>query len=415
MNTRTDSRTANPALSRRDLFHTVGGVALASAVHIGTARASATHLPVAKPEDIGIDSKRLKVAFDLLDKWTAGREPLVPGGAILVGRRGKIVPPHLSGRQGPEANDPPIRKDAMFLLASITKPIVYNAAMMLVERGQLNLTDPVIRYVPEFKANGKESTLVGHLFTHTSGLPDMLENNAELRKKHAPLQTFLDAAAKETKPLFKPGTKLSYQSMGTAVVAEIIQRLSERPIAEFLKKEIFDPLGLKSTALGSKGFDRDRLVRVQVPDYQEPEFSWNSKYWQELGAPWGGMFSTPEDFAVICQLMLSGGAVNGVRLLAPATVRMMTTNRLDDYPDLPEPVRRTQPWGLGWRLNHPGTPGSWGDSLDRNVFGHTGATGTTVWMDPKVDGFCILLTNALREKAPWRLVHLSNAVAASFV
>ena len=116
----------------------------------------------------------------------------------------------------------------MFLMASITKPIVYTAAMMLVERGLLNLSDPVIRYVPEFKANGKEKTLVNHLFTHTSGLPDMLDNNAELRKKHAPIQTFLDAASNETVPLFKPGTKLSYQSMGTAVVAEIIQRLRQR-------------------------------------------------------------------------------------------------------------------------------------------------------------------------------------------
>ncbi|MBN9122535.1 MAG: beta-lactamase family protein, partial [Planctomycetes bacterium] len=294
-----------------------------------------------------------------------------------------------------------------------------------------NLTDPVVHYVPEFAANRKEKTLVGHLFTHTSGLPDMLDNNAELRKKHAPIQTFLDAASRETVPLFKPGTKLSYQSMGTAVVADIIQRLTKLTCAEFLKREIFDPLGLKSTALGSKGFDRDRLVRVEVPDYQAnsagkgeppagspkppPDFSWNSRYWQELGSPWGGLFSTPEDFAVICQLMLSGGTVGGVRLLAPATVRAMTANRLDDYPDLPEGVRRTQPWGLGWRLNHPGTPESWGDLLDRNVFGHTGATGTTVWIDPKADGFCVLLTTALREKAPGRLVHLSNAVAASFV
>jgi CubicO group peptidase (beta-lactamase class C family) len=406
--------------SRRDVIRTAGVAAIAGAT--GTLSASnnpmnaSTHLPVAKPEDIGIDPKRLKVAYDLLDKWTAGREAPVPGGAIIVGRRGKALPPHFSGRQGPEPDAPPVRNDGMFLMASITKPVVYTAAMMLVERGELNLTDRVTRYVPEFKANGKETTLVGHLFTHTSGLPDMLDNNAELRKKHAPLQTFLDAASKETNPLFKPGTKLSYQSMGTAVVAEIVQRLSKQSIAEFLKKEIFDPLGLKSTTLGSKGFDRDRLVRVQVPDYQaNSDYSWNSKYWQELGAPWGGLFSTPEDFAVICQLMLGGGTVGGVRLLAPATVRMMTSNRLDDYPELPEGTRRTQPWGLGWRLNHPGTPESWGDTLDRSVFGHTGATGTTAWMDPKADAFCILLTTAIREKAPWRLVHLSNAVTASFV
>jgi CubicO group peptidase (beta-lactamase class C family) len=95
-------------------------------------------------------------------------------------------------------------------------------------------------------------------------------------------------------------------------------------------------------------------------------------------------------------------------------VRMMTTNRLNDFPDLPEATRRTQPWGLGWRMNHPGTPGSWGDLLGRHVFGHTGATGTMVWMDPETRGFCLLWTNAIRARAPWRLVHLSNAVAASF-
>lgn len=375
-----------------------------------------THLPRAKPEDMGLDPRRLQTAYDLLEKWTTGADAPAPGGAILVGRNGKVVPPRFFGRQGPERDAPAIRADAMFLMASITKPVVYMAAMMLVERGRLNLSDPVIRYVPEFAAHKKGDVLVGHLFTHTSGLPDMLPNNAQLRREHAPLKRFLDGAIQDTVLMFKPGTKLSYQSMGTAVVAEIIQRLSGKAIADFLRQEIFGPLGLRSTALGSKGFPRERLVRVQVPDYQaNTDFDWNSEYWQQLGAPWGGLFSTPEDFAVLCQLMLSGGAWAGVRLLSPAAVTMMTTNRLNDLPDLPEPVRRTQPWGLGWRMNHPGTPASWGDLLGRHVFGHTGATGTMVWMDPRTKGFCVLLTSAIREKAPWRLVHLSNAVAAAFV
>ena len=115
------------------------------------------------------------------------------------------------------------------------------------------------------------------------------------------------------------------------------------------------------------------------------------------------------------ELLLAGGAWAGVRLLSPGSVGMMTTNRLEDLPDLPEAVRRTQPWGLGWRLNHTGTPGSWGDLLGQHVFGHTGATGTMVWMDPRTDGFCLLLTSAIRERGPWRLVQLSNAVAAAFV
>lgn len=371
------------------------------------------HLPIAKPEEIGLDSKRLQVAYDLLEKWCA--DGAVPGGSILVGRRGKTVAAKHFGKMGPEADASPIRKDALFLMASITKPLVYMAGMMLVERGLLNLNDPVIRYVPEFKAHGKEATIVQHLFTHTSGLPDMMPNNLQMRKEHAPIEAFLAAASRDTVPSFKPGTQLSYQSMGTAVVADIIQRLTKMPVADFLKKEMFDPLGLKSIGLGSKGFDRDRLVRVTLQDYMiGSDFHWNSRYWQELGSPWGGLFSSIEDFAVICQLMLNGGSYSNVRLLSPLSVQTMTTNRLDDYPELPEGVRRTQPWGLGWRLNHPGTSESWGDLLGRHVYGHTGATGTTVWIDPKAEGFCILLTSAVREKAPWRLVSLSNAVASAF-
>ena len=317
---------------------------------------AAAHLPTAKPEEIGLDAKRLQAAYDLLENWTAWRDAPVPGGAIIVGRKGRVVPARYFGKQGPEPDAKPIRKDAMFLMASITKPVVYMAGMMLVERGLLNLTDPVVRYVPEFKAHGKEATIVQHLFTHTSGLPDMLPNNAEMRKKHAPIHEFLAAASRDTVPAFKPGTQLSYQSMGTAVVADIIQRLTKVPLPEFLKREIFDPLGLKSIGLGSRGFDRERLVRVTLQDYMVgTDFHWNSQYWQELGSPWGGLFSTPEDFAVICQLLLAGGSWNGVRILSPMSVKMMTTNRLDDYAELPEAVRRTQPWGLGWRLNHPGT------------------------------------------------------------
>ena len=367
-----------------------------------------------KPEDIGVDPKQLKVAYDLLEKWTTGKDAPVPGGAILVGRHGKVVAPRFFGRQGPEADAGPIRRDAMFYLASLTKPVIYMGAMRLVERGLLNLSDKVTRYVPEFTGGGKEDARVLHLFTHTSGLPDELPDNAELRKQRVPLKRFVEGAIK-AELLFKPGTKFSYQSCGTILTAEIIQRLSGKSIREFVQKEIIDPLGLKSTGLGSQGFASERLVRAIVPEYQtDRNADWNSTYWREFGSPAGGMFSTPEDVAVICALMLGGGKWGGMRLLSPASVRAMTTNRMDDLPDLPEPVRRTQPWGLGWRLNHAGMADSWGDLLDRRVFGHTGSVGNVVWMDPRTQGFCIVLTNYLRSRAPWRLVHLSNAIAAAF-
>lgn len=409
--------------TRRDLFciaagAAAGGLAVAAAERWLPRGSTAQPLPLerAEPAALGLDPARLQAAYALLESWTSGANPPVPGGAILVGRHGKVCAPRFFGRMGPEADAEPMRPDAMFLMASITKPVVYLAGLMLVERGLLDLAEPVVRHVPEFAGEGKEAVRVHHLFTHTSGLPDMLANNEALRRSHAPLERFLAGAVRDTTLAFPPGTQVSYQSMGTAVVAEIVQRLSGRSIATFLREEIFQPLGMTSTTLGAAGSDRSRLVRVEVPEYQAgSDFGWNSTYWQDLGAPWGGLFSTPEDFAVLCQVMLAGGAWGGVRLLSPATVARMTTNRLHDYPDLPEPIRRTQPWGLGWRLNHPAGSGSWGDLLGENVFGHTGATGTMVWMDPDRDGFCILLTSALRSRAPWRLNRLSNMVAAAFL
>jgi CubicO group peptidase (beta-lactamase class C family) len=404
--------------TRRELLGTTAvaaGALLAGGVSTAAqAPTAGKGLPRAKPEDLGIDPKQLRVAYALLEKWTAGPDAPVPGGAILVGRNGKALAPRFFGRQGPEKDAGPIRPDALFYLASVTKPVIYMAAMKLVERGKLNLSDRVSRYVPEFTGDGRDDAQVLHLFTHTSGLPDELPNNAELRKQHAPLGKFVEGSIK-TDLRFMPGTRFSYSSAGTILVAEIIQRLSGRSVREFVRTEIIEPLGLKSTGLGSQGFAKERLVRAVVPDYQAgTDFGWNSTYWQEFGSPAGGMFSSPEDVAVICALMLNGGTLGGVKLLSPATVRMMTTNRLDDLPELPEPVRRTKPWGLGWRLNHAGTPDSWGDLLDRGVFGHTGSVGNLVWMDPRTKGFCILLTNYLRARAPWRLVHLSNAVAAAF-
>ena len=373
------------------------------------------HLKHAKPKEIGIDADRLETAYRLLRKWTTGPEAPIPGGAILVGRHGRVVPPRFFGRQGPEPGAEEIRQDGLFLLASISKPITYLAGMLRVEQGQLNLSDPVARYIPEFAAQHKEDTLVEHLFTHTSGMPDMLGDNAELRRKHAGLKTFITGAIEAT-PLFEPGTDRKYQSMGTLVAAELVQRLAGRPIRDVLRRELFEPLGLVDIALGSRGLDRRRLVRVEVPEYQVgSDFGWNSRYWQEFGAPWGGAFASPEDLAVICQLMLGDGEVRGTRLLAPATVRSMTENRLATMPGIDPQLAASRPWGLGWKLNHRGTSASWGDALGPDVFGHTGATGTMCWMDRKRDAFCILLTSAIRSRAPWRLVHLSNAISAAIL
>src|SRR5436190_14898117 len=138
--------------TRREVLGTSAGtlVARAAFARAEDAPAAKTGLPQVKPEDIGLDAKQLRVAYDLLEKWTTGKEAPVPGGAILVGRNGKAVAPRFFGRMGPEPDAGPIRKDAMFYLASVTKPVIYTSAMLLVERGLLNLSDRVTRYVPKF-------------------------------------------------------------------------------------------------------------------------------------------------------------------------------------------------------------------------------------------------------------------------
>ncbi len=374
------------------------------------------HLPQTTPNELHLDADRLAHAYDLLDAWTRGPSPPVPGAALLVGRRGRTLAPRFFGRQGPAPDDPPIRPDGIFLLASVTKPVTYLAAMLLVERGLLALSDPVTRYFPEFAAHHKDQTRVLHLFTHTSGLPDMLPNNLELRAQHAPLARFLEHAVRDTVPLFPAGTNLSYQSMGTLLVAAIVEKITGLSMPEFLRRELFEPLGMASTSLGAGGLPRERLVRVQLPPEQEGTvYHWNTSYWQELGAPWGGLFSTPEDFAVLCQLLLDRGRAGARQLVSPRTIERMTANRLNDQPDLPEPVRRARPWGLGWRLNHAGTADSWGDLLSDRTYGHVGATGTMVWIDPEAEAFFILFTTAPLDQSHWRLVRISNIVAASLL
>jgi len=370
-------------------------------------------LPIATARELSLNAARIERAYALMQQWTAGPNAPWPAAAIAIGRRGRMLESRTFGRQGPEADAPLLRPDNVFLIASLTKPITCLGAMLLVERGLMNLSDPVTRYIPDFAAHHKESTLVQHLFTHTSGLPDMLPNNLDLRRAHAPLATFAKHVIFDTVPLFAAGTSFTYQSMGTLIIAELVQRLTGQSIHDFLRTELFEPLQLSSTRLGAAGIDRTRIVRLRTPAEQEPSWNWNSRYWQDLGAPWGGMFSTPAEYAVLCQLLLDQGRHGDRQIVSPATVRMMTTNRLDDLPEVPEPMRRTKAWGLGWQMNHPTGSDSLCDLLGPDAFGHIGATGTTVWCDPRTEAFCVLFTSAPRDDAPWRLVAVSNAVAAA--
>ncbi len=252
-------------------------------------------LPVARPEAVGFDSTRLEQAFALLKKWAA--EDRLLGAGLCVGRRGRMVEPRFAGRHQVEAGSAALKSDALFLVASITKPVTVTAALMLVERGELALEDRVARYVPAFAARGKGEVQVRHLMTHTSGLPDMLPDNDRLRKAHQPLSAFVKGVC-GVGLSFAPGTRVSYQSMGTLMLAEIIHQVSGKTVHEFLRREVFEPLGMSDTSLGWQKEKRERIAQVrQAPELLKEDWTWNSPYWLGLGAPWGGMITSPADFA----------------------------------------------------------------------------------------------------------------------
>jgi CubicO group peptidase (beta-lactamase class C family) len=231
-------------------------------------------LPTAAPEAAGLDPARLRLADDLLQRWVDADR--MPAAARCVGRNGRVVAPRFFGRQRPGTGAPPLRPNALFLVASITKPITATAVMLLAERGQLCLQDRVAEFVPAFAQNGKEEVRLCHLLTHTSGLPDMLTDNQRLRREHRPLSVFVEETCR-LRLAFRSGTAVSYQSMGFAALAEVVHQVSGRTLAEFLRQEIFVPLGMTDTTLGVDAARRERLAVLRVPPEQEgTDWSWNS-------------------------------------------------------------------------------------------------------------------------------------------
>jgi CubicO group peptidase (beta-lactamase class C family) len=369
-------------------------------------------LPIATPAELGLDPSRFQAVCNLLQRLVD--DDHLPAAALCVGRRGRMVAPGFFGRHRPERGAPALNPDALFLVASLTKPIAVAAVMLLVERGELLLDDLVTAFVPEFAAFGKGCVQIRHLMTHTSGLPDQLPENETLRTAHKPLAAFV-AGTCATPPLFPPGTRVSYQSMGTGILGEIVRRISGLAIADFLRKEFFEPLEMTDTSLGWDPTKKDRIAVIRLlPETSKTDWHWNTPYWLGFGAPWGGLITSPADYAKFCQLMLNGGLLGGLRLLSPATVRAMTTNQLAGMPRVPEEDRRCRPWGLGWRLNWPGQSTNFGDLLGPRSYGHWGSTGTICWMDPDSETFCVLFTTQPQDESGGRFLALaSNAVAVA--
>jgi len=342
-------------MNRRDILKATGATMIASSLPAQAA---------------SWDTVKLEQAAKLMDGWIAdGR---VQGASILVTQGSRQFARNFGTAKGSEP---------VFLLASITKPMTAAAVMALVDAGQLSLDDKVVKFFPAFTGEGRETITVRHLLTHTGGLPDMLGDDEMMREHHAPLSEYREGAIKA--PLkFAPGTKYSYASMGILLSSEIAQKITGKPIADIMDERVFHPLGMRRTGYGLRG----RANTTTVPSQAAPamteagkkswdSWSWNSVYWRNLGAPWGGALGSAADVGRFYREFLDKRGT----ILKPATEQMMIVNQS------PAGVK---PSGLGFDL----PPSVGAPACGPRTFGHNGSTGTLSWADPDTGTVCVVLT-----------------------
>jgi CubicO group peptidase (beta-lactamase class C family) len=349
-----------------------------------------------RPDGHEISAAKLSGAYQILRKAVDDRK--IMGCAVQVSQNGVALEPEAFGRRS-TVEDLPVEKDTIFLTASVTKPVTATCAMILVDKGRIGLDEPVSSLVPEFGDGGmRNRILVRHLLSHTSGLPDQLPENRELRASHAPLQEFIRRTYR-TPLLFEPGSSFSYSSSGMTMLMDIVQRVTGLSLADFARRDVFGPLGMKDTSYGVDWSKAGRVSQVNIPStgfqYGEADavsWNWNSPYWWSLGSPWGGMVSTVGDLTRFLSMFMDGGRSGTGHLLSPSTVSAMLANQTGTLSSISKKSLDNPPWGFGWQLKAR-NDSFFGDMTSSQTFGHRGATGTLVWADPGASLTCAILTN----------------------
>jgi CubicO group peptidase (beta-lactamase class C family) len=333
--------------------------------------ATPVNLHPADPNSVGLDPERLARADAVLDGMTA--DGSVAGAALVVARRGRLVYERYAGLAG-RAPDRRASADTRWLLASITKPVAAAGVMLLVERGLLSLAEPVARLLPGFGVNGKEGITVRHLLTHTSGIEDRVSD--EPPPTDTPIEE-LRARLYAVGVTWPPGSRTAYNNLGYALLADIIAAATGEPHTDFFQREIFAPLGMIGTSLGVAP---ERLgERLSLVDDVDPGLA---AFLIRAGNLAGGLVSTPRDVAAFGQLFLDGGRAGERRLLAPPTIQATLRDHVAGLEEadgdgwVPAAGR-----GLAWRLNQR-QPAQFCDLASPAAYGHGGATGTLLVVDP---------------------------------
>jgi len=365
---------------------------------VGYERERVMQLRTGVAEEVGMSTRRLRGVVRIAERWVA--QGTTQALVLLVARRGAIVLHEALGRLTPDDDAPSVKRDTIYPMTSLTKPITATAAMTLVEEGLLSLQRPVSDYIPEFIGEGKKMVMVHHLLTHTSGLRD--EDVLAHAEKKRDLVTI--PRPEETQhpligemlwlrydaPLWKaPGVEMCYSNYGYNLLGEVVRRVSGQSLADLASDRIFQPLRMEDTFYVVPESVRARIVRRPA----EAPFTigvvapgLGTRGHEELPLASAGVYSTAADIAVFGQMFLNRGSYGDVRILSPASVSEMTRNQIpgissrwvDEF--FPEAT-----WGLGWSI-HGNKKALRGGSLHSpQAFSHQGAGGIGVWVDPVYD------------------------------
>ena len=347
-----------------------------------------------------IDAAKLN-AIDALIREDIEQKKL-PGAVVLIGRGDRTLYQRAIGRRAILPSSEAMTLDTMFDLASLTKVIVTATGMtMLIEQGKVRLNDRVSTFIPGFERYGKENITIRHLLTHLSGLrPDV-----DLADNWSGYDTAIALAIEEV-PTAPPGTRFVYSDINFFLLGEIISRVAKQPLDQFAREQIFEPLGMKDTmflpapSLRSRIAPTERCTALGWPcdpamAGATPAHAGSTEMLRgvvhdptarRMGGVAGhaGLFSTAADLAIFCRMLLGAGTYRGTRILSPLAVTKMT------MPATPLDERSVR--SLGWDMDSSFSANR-GELLPLGSFGHTGFTGTSVWIDPATNLFVVFLSN----------------------
>jgi len=322
----------------------------------------------------------------------------IPGGVVLIGHDGQVVYRKAFGMRSLETSREAMAADTIFDIASLTKCVATATSVMkLVEEGKIRLNDPVSAYLPDFARNGKEGITIRELLTHFSGLTEDLDLKSAWRGREAAYRMVMDE-----KPVFAPGSRFQYSDVNFETLGFVVEKVSGLSLDEYSAKNIFAPLAMNDTRFLPPAHWRARIAPTEWDEnHQMLRGTVHDPTARRMGGVAGhaGVFSTADDLAKFADEMLTGNHV-----LSPQAVEKMTTPQ--------QPPTATVLRGLGWDIDSPFASNR-GEFFPVGSFGHTGYTGTSLWIDPVTNSYVIILTNRVHPRGGKSVVSLRSRVATA--